>query len=260
MLVGLASLPNLRSLTLFSELAGISWNYLSSLTNLTELNLRHIRDFGDNSGAITAKLYTLSSLQSVSINAGDQFTDAELLFLASSRDSLRKLSICTNGYVFSLDNLSPLKCLTDLDLLSLPHLTPDQPALGELPALRRLALPHSVSIIESLLSLGQGAPRLESLELSPQAMTNDFARAIAALTSLSFLEIRTYSDNIKDNHVQYLSSLQMLTRMFISSPSITAHAFSTMHRVTTLKALGMYCGGLRKANVERLLPGVQVTH
>lgn len=258
MLARMKSVPKLRELDIGSpdKVTSAGLKHLAQLTSLQSLTLSGLRHKNQWLGDEAIKeLIGLKSLRRLTINMCG-ITDASVKSLEGMA-TLSHLSIISEGRLTdkALASLGTMKKLQSLDLSSYV----DTEQLGKMhfsaAGIRQLA---GLQNLEELLLVGHDVPadaldfpRLTSLSLSGDTITDTTADAIARLRKLKTLQL-VYT-NITDRGLQAITSLPELRRLNLDSKVITDKGTGLLPKLTHLEHLSLRVSGLTDATLEHLL-------
>jgi hypothetical protein len=87
------------------------------------------------------------------------------------------------------------------------------------------------------------------------------AEALAPAGALLELTLESHrAPELADADLFLISSLTSLTKIHIHSRAVTAAGFVPLTALTNLTCISMYCPKLRKAQVEKIFPNIEVLH
>jgi hypothetical protein len=270
----IGELTNLRELHLYADELGDddareSLRYINSLIELRELCFPNIAVLTDS---CLATMTSLSKLEVMQIS-GDAMVEGHGLrnIAAAAALSLTSLSVM---HISTIAALAPLRVLQELYLYQV-RLTigPDMLPLRSFSSLRILHITPFHDFVDDDPFICDAL-----LEFFPEsgALTELTLRSVMALTDVGLQKLASHpgcqnlrtlcldmlqASKVTNKGVQSLASLRRLQYVDISHPSITATAFGGWHELRDLIELQLYCGSLRKADVEKYVaPGVRVLH
>jgi hypothetical protein len=265
-----SNLKNLRKLTIFPPPVTLSLKTISSLSNLEYFQVL-MRGPGNRSWSVCdfEALGSLPNLRHLDV-PHMKFTDPnhqaqlehvlerlgklELVNFYSCKNLIRLPTGLFSASAATLSTVSLSDCsdLMDID------------AVASLPLLRSLRL-GSVSCTDAIVSSICRMSQLESLFIynfvEGWSRLQTVAEALAPAGALRELTLESHrAPELADADLFLISSLTSLTKIHIHSRAVTAAGFVPLTALTNLTCISMYCPKLRKAQVEKIFPNIEVLH
>jgi beta-lactamase regulating signal transducer with metallopeptidase domain len=245
-LKGLAELPSLQKLTVFSlshDGKGLGDTILQSIVGLESLRELHVHQCG-TTDAGARLLEAMPQLTLLDVSAEPRMTDAAIASVAKLK---RLKSLSLNSYVGTEDgwmrfSAGALRSLTGLRDLEHLHLVgqPISPEVLAFPRLQSLSL-GTASVDDTCTDRIAECRQLQALDLVYTQITDLGLRKIADLPDLRRLNLDSYV--VTDSGIEHLTRLPKLQHISLRASRLTDEALQHLARIKTLTRIDLHGSG-----------------